>query len=595
METPEYSSQDSKRLRELGLLRHEGAILAVDVVESVRRMQANEAKSIADWVDFVNRITTQVLPRHHGRLVKSLGDGFLAEFRDVPGAVAASFEIVREGMSSTHGIHLPLRSGIETGRFVSGQIDIYGHAVNMASRLAGLANPGDVMISEAVRDRLTPGLDADLVDLGYQMLKHVEAPIRVFRIAPQDMPAPIVTTSPTDLIPAIAFIPLNAKDADQSLAGIGDIICEELIRWMSPAKHFKVISRPSTAPFRHRSQSPLWIGNHLKAQFVVIGSYLQRGASLDLELTCMDCVRQSTIWHETISLRVENILSGELAVLGQLVEALADTIANEAVLQVKMSELDSVENYNLLLAAIALINRLNKSDFEQAFHLLERLCQRLPQAALPYAWLGHWYNMKVQQGWSTDPQADSHRALGACKTSLDRDPQSSLALSISGLIYTTLEHRFDEGRGLLSTAVRVNPNDPLAWLFLGVNQTLSGNGHHAVISSKRASYLAPFDPARYLYESLTASALMMKGDPYEALVMAEQSLRHNLLHSSTHRVRVIALQETGQGDAARTAAQEFLLVDPAFRVGKWLERSSLRHLKVGEDYARALRDSGLPE
>ncbi len=318
-------------------------------------------------------------------------------------------------MSSTHGIHLPLRSGIETGPFVSGQIDIYGHAVNMASRLAGLANPGDVMISEAVRDRLTPGLDADLVDLGYQMLKHVEAPIRVFRIAPQDMPAPIVTTSPTDLIPTIAFIPLNAKDADQSLAGIGDIICEELIRWMSPAKHFKVISRPSTAPFRHRSQSPLWIGNHLKAQFVVIGSYLQRGSSLDLELTCTDCVRQSTIWHETISLRVENILSGELAVIGQLVEALADTIANQAVLQVKMSELDSVENYNLLLAAIALINRLNKSDFEQAFFLLERLCQRLPQAALPYAWLGHWYNMKVQQGWSTDPQADSHRALGPAR------------------------------------------------------------------------------------------------------------------------------------------------------------------------------------
>ena len=595
VDQPDKHGPQTDRLRELGLLRQEGAILAVDLVESVRRMQVNEVKAIADWVDFVQRITSHILPRHQGRLVKSLGDGFLAEFRDVPGAVAATFEIVREAMTSTRGVHLPLRSGIETGQFVAGDIDIYGHAVNMASRLAGLAAPGDVMISEAVRDRLTPGLDASLVDLGFQMVKHVEGPLRVFRIAPQDMPAPIVAASPTDLIPAIAFVPLNAHETNQNLTGIGDIICEELIRWMSPARQFRVISRPSTAPFRQRTQTPLWIGNHLKAQFVVTGTYALRGSQLVLSLTCMDCVRQNTIWQHGVSVMMETILEGELPVLGSVVEALAHAIAHEAVHQVGRSELDTVENYNLMLAAVALINRLNRADFEQAHRLLDLLCQRLPQAALPHAWLGHWHNMRVQQGWSTDPLADSRLALEACKASLDRDPQSSLALAISGLIYSTLEHRLDEGRSLLSQAVRINPNDPLAWLFLGVNQTFSGNGSHAVFSSKRACHLAPFDPARYLYESLTASAYMMKGDPHEALAMAERSLSSNLLHSSSHRVRVLALHGMGQGDAARAAAKEFLQVDPAFRVGKWLELSPLRHIKSGKDYANALRDSGLPD
>ena len=68
-------------------------IVVVDVVESVRLMQANEADVIDRWRRFVNEVRTQVLPKHGGRLVKSLGDGLLLEFEGVTEAVACALVI----------------------------------------------------------------------------------------------------------------------------------------------------------------------------------------------------------------------------------------------------------------------------------------------------------------------------------------------------------------------------------------------------------------------------------------------------------------------------------------------------------------------
>jgi class 3 adenylate cyclase len=71
------------------------AIVVVDVVESVRLMQANEADVVDRWRRFVNDVRTQVLPVHAGRLVKSLGDGLLLEFASTRPAVMAAFQIAR--------------------------------------------------------------------------------------------------------------------------------------------------------------------------------------------------------------------------------------------------------------------------------------------------------------------------------------------------------------------------------------------------------------------------------------------------------------------------------------------------------------------
>ena len=76
-----------------GLPRRQKVVLVMDLVESVRLMAANEAAVVQRWHAFVQHARAQVLPARHGRHVKSLGDGLLAEFDSAPEAVQAAHEL----------------------------------------------------------------------------------------------------------------------------------------------------------------------------------------------------------------------------------------------------------------------------------------------------------------------------------------------------------------------------------------------------------------------------------------------------------------------------------------------------------------------
>src|SRR5262245_23200104 len=69
------------------------AVLFVDVVDSVRMMSSNEEGTVALWLDLVEAVKSHVLPRHGGRIVKSLGDGMLLDFSGIRPAVEAAFSI----------------------------------------------------------------------------------------------------------------------------------------------------------------------------------------------------------------------------------------------------------------------------------------------------------------------------------------------------------------------------------------------------------------------------------------------------------------------------------------------------------------------
>src|SRR5947208_17129174 len=78
---------------EVGLVRQETVVLLADLVESVRLMREHEASSVQRWADFVRIVVGDILPRHRGTLVKSLGDGLLARFETVPDSAAAAAEM----------------------------------------------------------------------------------------------------------------------------------------------------------------------------------------------------------------------------------------------------------------------------------------------------------------------------------------------------------------------------------------------------------------------------------------------------------------------------------------------------------------------
>jgi adenylate cyclase len=167
------------------------AVLVVDIVESVRLIEQDEVKIIGRWLALTEDVKS-ILPQHGGRYVKGLGDGMLLDFDDVRFAVSAALAI-RE-LSNLENDSCPpeqkilLRMGMEVSDVIVLPNDVHGRGVNLAARLMTLAGPGEIVVSQHVRDRLTSSLDAEIYDLGDCFLRHLKEPVRAYRIA---LPAPI--------------------------------------------------------------------------------------------------------------------------------------------------------------------------------------------------------------------------------------------------------------------------------------------------------------------------------------------------------------------------------------------------------------------
>ena len=77
-----------------------------------------------------------------------------------------------------------LRTGLEVSDVIVEENDVFGRGVNLAARLMGLAGPGEIVVSQHVRDGLTPSLDAAVEDLGDCYVRGIPQPVRAYRVGP---------------------------------------------------------------------------------------------------------------------------------------------------------------------------------------------------------------------------------------------------------------------------------------------------------------------------------------------------------------------------------------------------------------------------
>src|SRR5690348_16833001 len=118
-------------------------VLMVDMVNSVGLMAEDEIDTVQRWLRLVKHVENAVLPAHGGRLVKSHGDGLLLEFQSVRPAIQAAFAIQQTSFEANTGVpaqrQMHLKMGMQVGQLIADERDVYGHDVNLAARLSGLA------------------------------------------------------------------------------------------------------------------------------------------------------------------------------------------------------------------------------------------------------------------------------------------------------------------------------------------------------------------------------------------------------------------------------------------------------------------------
>jgi adenylate cyclase len=136
--------------------RRLAAILAADVAGYSRLMGADEEGTLAQLKAHRRDLVDSKILEHRGRIVKTTGDGLLAEFASVVDALRCAVE-VQPGMAERNGQVEPekrieFRLGINVGDIIFDRDDIYGDGVNVAARLEALAEPGGICVSGRVQE-----------------------------------------------------------------------------------------------------------------------------------------------------------------------------------------------------------------------------------------------------------------------------------------------------------------------------------------------------------------------------------------------------------------------------------------------------------
>jgi adenylate cyclase len=575
------------------------ALLVVDVVESVRLLQAFEADVIDRWRHFVGEVRDRVLPGRGGRLVKSLGDGMLIEFEEVTEAVATACELharigaYNEGREAAAEMHL--RVGVHLADVVSDDLDVFGSGVNLAARLAGLAPPGSTVVSADVRDQLVPGLDPEAEDMGECQVKNFTGTVRAFRIR-GEATEPSLPGFDTfwDERPTIAVLPFETRARDADSAIIGEILVDQVIRDLSVNSAWRVISRLSTMGMRGRHVGLPQLQQQLKLTYVTSGRCRVMGDTVQVSVELAHASSASVVWTGIVEGKKSDVLMVDGALGARIVEGITAAIFDFELKRSRSQPLPTLASHTLLFSAVALMHRLSKNDFDRARTLLEHLCERHPRAPEPHAWFAKWHVMKAVQGWSSDPDADAAAGHACAKRALDERSDHALGLAVDGLISGFLQHDLDLSQRRYEAAIAANPNEALAWLFMSALHAYRDRGPEAAQAARTALHLSPLDPIRYFYDSFAAHAMLAAGHLDEAIALAQRSLRSNTTHMPTHRSLAIALAMDGQMDAARKAVLELRRVDPKYSIATFQTRYSGRGTAFAERCADALRAAGLP-
>ena len=583
-------------------LRVRRAIAMVDVIESVRLMQAHEDDVIDRWRSFVDRVRQQVLPAHSGRMVKSLGDGMLLEFETVDQALTATLSlhalIDEYNIDRDPSCALKLRAAVHVAQVVVDKLDIYGAGVNLAARLCTLGRAGAVVLSAQAHDDMGPPMTVEVEDLGNCWLKLIDEPVRAFLVSPKDkLPALIGEDSARALVRlscSIGVVPLRCGMGAASDAVIGDLVADGVIAQLAATPELLVLSRLATVALRSAPVDMTQTRELVGTRYLLGGSYAVRGEDIVITVELSDTQSATVIWADRFNCRVGDLLQQPSEPIDRIAQGTHQSILAVEASRVSTQPLPTLESASLLFGGIGLLHRTASTDFVRAREALLALSERVPRHHASHAWLAQWHCLRVIRGHASFAGNDAQEARFRIDQALERDPDSAMAWALRSLVVSWLDKDLCGADRALQKALVCNPSEPLAWLFLTTLRSWQGQGAAAAVAADRALALAGLHPLRYYFATLAAAGYLADAQHGRAIDLCTESLRLNRSHTPTHRVLAISLVLAGQVERARGVVTDMLALQPGYSVARYLDGYPGGQVPHAQVYGQALAEAGLP-
>ena len=572
--------------------RRLAAVLAADLVGYSVLMERDEEGTHERLRGVLRDLVTPAIERHRGRLVKTTGDGVLAEFASPIEAVRSAVALQQALSSHNSGLQagqrMTFRVGVNLGDILVEEGDVFGEGVNVAARLEGLAEAGGVLVSHTIHDHVHGKLPFGFEDLGERSLKNIERPIRVYRVTwePERAAAPAgAGERALPERPAIAVLPFTNMSSDPEQEYFGDGIAEDLITDLSRVPGLMVIARNSSFAYKGRHSDLRAVARDLGARYLVEGSVRRAASRLRINAQLIDTASNTHVWAERFDRDLSDIFVLQDEVVSRIVSALSDALPkNQGVAPRRAANLKAYDNFIRGRALAAQSPHNNRT----ARPLLESAIEIDPGYAEAHAWLALTHHF----AWlHTGEDIDVHRsrALASARRAVALDPENADGHMILGYVRAH-GGALAEGIVEFERALRINPNHEYAWALFSDLLVFDGRPLEAIECVQNALRLNPY-PRSDLYWLLGFAECA--AGRYEDAV---ETLRQDELRGTGgQRVRAAALAHLGRLEEARKEAAEFMASNPNFSVGRWAASQPFRHEADKQQFVDGYRKAGLPD
>ncbi|WP_327209049.1 adenylate/guanylate cyclase domain-containing protein [Rhizobium leguminosarum] len=624
--------------------RRLAAILIADVVGYSRLSQIDEEGTRVRFQADQNDVFEPAIERHHGRLVKTMGDGLLVEFQSVVDALRCAVEVqqlkTKQRAAALPEHRLEFRIGINLGDIIVEGEDIQGDGVNIADRIQALAEPGGISISGTTYDQVKSKIPVGFASLGEQRLKSITEPVRVYRVLldptaagktvktrrrlprrrlfagiaaavvlalvgaalwwqpwmPAKPPGPGERFAyPLPDRPSVAVLPFINVSGDTEHDHLAEGLTDDLITELSKVSGLFVIARHSVFAIHGSVGKIQDVAAELGVKYVLEGTLQRAGPRLRINVKLIDAVTGLSLWAERYDRQYADLFAVQDDVIGKIISALSVKLSARERDQLARIPTENLEAYDYYMRAEqeGFIFR-DVDTYRRTLSFYQKAIDLDPGFANAHAGIARvavdvWRN-DYNYLWSA--AVARKIAYDAAGQALKLDPNNARAHTVLALLQW-VDGRETEARNSANMAVAMEPNDAEAAANLALILVHTGSSGQAVTEMEKALRLDP-SPASS-FQLLPGIVFYTAGDDRRAISLIEPTI--DGLPKVEPAREYLAAAYADQGNETKAAAETAKLLELfpesnltyyGYLYDYWRDGDLQRHLA-------ALRKAGIPE
>jgi adenylate cyclase len=555
--------------------------MCADVVGYSRLMGMDEEGTLARLNTVRRELVDARIEAHHGRIVRTMGDGLLVEFGSVVDAVQSAIEI-QEGMprlveAMPADRQIVWRIGINLGDLISDGDIVYGDGVTVASRLESMAEPGGINVSRAVRDQVRDRLPITFGDLGEHEIAGIARAVRVFRIL-LDRAAQRARGGPVRQgnKPSLAVLPFQSLGGGDEAEFFLDSVAEDLITELARARWFSVMARNTSFTYKGRAADTKLIARELAVRYVIEGSLRKAGNRVRISCQLVDGESGEHLWAD----RFDGTLEDSFDLQDKITESVIGSV--EPLL--RLAEIKRAQQkpeaertvYELTRCALPLAFAETADENEEALRLLAKALAEdddYPTANALAAWC---HQQRDLMDWPQATGHDRQEAQRLARLAIAHGADVPLALAIAGLVCAVLTRDHDAALAAVDRASLLNPTAAIVLGFDALTRCFCGAHDEAIERAERALRLSPFEPLGYHAALASALAHLLAGRVEEALSYAHRAIEGNRNFALSYCVLALCCARLGRAEEAEQAARQLAQAAPGFHL------RSLRRMRFAD-------------